>query len=91
MQAVRGAVEADIGGDRRRLHGGRKRLGVGALEYKTPSGGFVEETVGRHGGELVGLQATRGSRESASGRRALCRTAGVIIERSEGKCRERLA
>ena len=50
MQAVGGAIKADIGGDRSGAHGRGQRVGVGALEDEAARGGFVEETVGRHGG-----------------------------------------
>ena len=41
MQAVGGAVEADIGGDRAGAQRRVERLGVGALEDEAARGGFV--------------------------------------------------
>jgi hypothetical protein len=50
MEAVRRAVEADIGRDRARLRCGAQCVGVCALEHEASFGSFVEESVGRHGG-----------------------------------------
>ena len=50
MQAVGSAIKADIGGDRSGVHGRGQRAGVGALEDEAARGGFLKETVGRHGG-----------------------------------------
>ena len=53
MQAVGGAVEADIGGDRAGAQRRVQRLGVGALEDEAAFGGFVEEIAGGHGAARV--------------------------------------
>ena len=50
VEAVRGAIEADIGRDRTGLHRGAQGLGVGTLKDEAARGRFVEERVGRHGG-----------------------------------------
>ena len=43
MQAVRGAVEADIRGHDARAQRGVERLGVGALEDEATVGGFLQK------------------------------------------------
>ncbi len=48
MQAVGGAVEADIGGDRAGAQRRVQALGVGALEDEAAFGGFVEEIAVGH-------------------------------------------
>ena len=48
MQAVGGAVEADIGGDGAGAEGRVQALGVGALEDEAALGGFVEEIAAGH-------------------------------------------
>ncbi len=50
MQAVGGAVEADIGRDRAGAHGIGQRGAIGTLEDEAARGGFFEERHGGHGG-----------------------------------------
>ncbi len=53
VQAVRGAVEADIGGHGAVAQRRIQRVGVGALEDEAAFGGFLEEFAFDHGAARI--------------------------------------
>ena len=53
VQAVGGAIEADIGGRRSGVHDSTQRIQIGALMDEASVGGFPQEVGGGHGGKPV--------------------------------------
>ena len=77
VQAVRGAVEADIGGDDSRLQGGLQAVGIGALVDETAGSCFVQEVGAGHGSDPLSSKGRAGA-STGGNRMEMMRAIGLM-------------